>query len=410
MRRMLRVVPVVLLLVLSGLHFPQVAGAQGQVYTDTMDSEAAGLLSTQSSTPGVTYTYQNGQFLIQATEPAFQGELISFIGVPEMSDVRVTVDAALGGDANNKYVFVGCRANDTSDGYSLAVAPASGQAILFRADPDDDVVLQRLTDTSLVNTGNANNQIGIDCTGNVITALINGQSVLSTTDDTYTTGTTFIGAGAGGDQADGLTVGFDNLSVTDLVGGTAPLQPTAVPSAPTVAAPTVAAPTVAAPTVAAPTVAVPTVAAPAPTEAAGSTLVPMTDPNVDPNGALSDAFMVSLYAEPVVADLGGAADVNIDNVRTLPAGVQLADFYAELHFTTPQVPAGTSYLVGFCFWVDPAGDCYDIYVQDDGTGISTWGYGNDLAGEGYETIQTGSVEPGTIDPAVGADNFLSITV
>ena len=68
----------------------------------------------------------------------------------------------------------------------------------------------------MVNTGNANNQIGIDCTGNVITALINGQSVLSTTDATYATGTSFIGAGASGDQVDGLTVGFDNLTVTDL--------------------------------------------------------------------------------------------------------------------------------------------------------------------------------------------------
>ena len=415
MRRMLRVVPVVLLLVLAGLYIPQSALAQGQVYTDTMDSAATGLLSTESSTPGITYSYQNGQFLVQATEPSFQGELVSFIGVPEMSDVRVTVDVSLGGDTAGKYVLVGCRANDTSDGYMLGIAPSSGQAILFRSDATDDIVLQRLTDTSLVNTGNANNQIGIDCTGNVITALINGQSVLSTTDNTYTTGTSYIGAGASGDQADGLTVGFDTLTVTDLGAGTTALSPTAISSAPTVAAPTVAAPTVAAPTVAAPTVAAPTVAAPTvaapePTEAAAGTSTQMRDPNVDPGAALSDAFLVSLFAEPVVDELGGAADVAIDNVRTLPAGVQLADFYAELHFTTPQVPAGTYYLVGFCFWVDPAGNCYDIFVQDDGTGASTWGYGYDSAGEGYETIQTGSVEPGTIDPTVGADNFLSITV
>ncbi len=88
----------------------------------------------------------------------------------------------------------------------------------------------------------------------------------------------------------------------------------------------------------------------------------------------------------------------------------MADFYTELHFTTPQVPAGTYYLVGFCFWVDPAGNCYDIFVQDDGTGVSQWGYGYDAAGEGYEILQTGDVAAGTIDPTVGADNFLSLTV
>lgn len=414
MHRVLRIVPVVLLLVLSGLSLPQVAGAQGQVYTDTMDSAATGLLSTQSSSAGITYSYQNGQFLIQASEPSFKGELVSYIGVPDMSDVRITVDVALGGDPNNKYVLVGCRANDTSDGYSVGVAPASGQAIIFRSDPGDDVALQQITDTSLINAGNANNQIGIDCTGNVITALINGQSVLSITDSTYASGTSFIGTGASGDQADGLTVGFDNLTVTDL-GGSTTLAPTAIPAAPTVAAPTIAAPTMAAPpllapTLAAPTLAAPTAAAAAPTVATTGSVTQMRDPNVDPDGALEDAFTVSLVAEPVVTDLGGAADVTINNVRTLPAGVQLADFYAELHFVTPQVPAGTYSLVGFCFWVDPAGSCYDIYVQNDGSGAATWGYGLDSTVAGYSTIQTGELVAGTIDPTVGADNFLSITV
>ncbi|MEZ4506514.1 MAG: hypothetical protein R2848_11900 [Thermomicrobiales bacterium] len=399
MRRLSRFVLAVLLLALAGLQTVSPARAQGQVYTDTMDSAETGLLGTASSTPGVTYSYQDGQFLVQASDPSFQGELVSFIGVPEMSDVRVTVDVALGGDTNNKYVLVGCRANDTSDGYMLGVAPVSGLAILFRADPDDDVVLQRLQDPALVNAGNANNQIGIDCTGNVITALINGTAALTATDSTYASGRVYIGAGASGDEIDGLAVGFDNLTVTDLSGGSN-LQPTAIPAAPTLAAPTAAAPTLA----------VPTTAPLAPTEASTSATTQMRDPNIDPAATLADAFNVSLYAQPLVADLGGSAEVTIDNVRTLPAGVQVAEFYAELHFTTPQVPAGTYYLVGFCFWVDPAGNCYDIYVQDDGTGISRWGYGYDVAGQGYDTIQTGDVTAGTIDPTPGADNFLSITV
>lgn len=417
MRRMVRIVSVVLLLVLSGLHLSYSVEAQGQVYTDTMDSAATGLLSTESSTPGVTYSYANGQFLIQATDPSFQGELISFIGVPDMGDVRVTVDVALGGDANNKYVLVGCRANDVSDGYMLGISPSSGQAILFRADPADDVVLQQLTDASVVNPGNANNQIGIECVGNVITGIVNGQAVLSVTDSTYAFGTSFIGVGASGQQVDGLMVGFDNLTVADLGAGTAPVQPTAIPAAPTeiptaptVAAPTVAAPTVAAPTVAAPTVAAPTVAAPSPTEAATGGDSQMRDPNVDPDGALSDAFMVSLYADPLVTDLGGATEVDIDNVRSLPAGVQVADFYAEMHFTTPQLPTGTYFLAGFCFWVDPAGNCYDVFVQEDGTGATQWGYGYASATEGYSLIDTGEAVAGTVDPTPGADNFLSVTV
>lgn len=402
MRHMARVLLVVVLLLLSGLQVSHSVAAQGQVYTDTMDSAATGLMSTQSGTPGITYSYQNGQFLVQASDPSFQGELVSFIGVPDMSDVRITVDVALGGDANNKYVMVGCRANDTSDGYSVGVAPASGQVILFRADPDDDVVLQRLTDTALVNTGNANNQIGIECIGNVITALINGQSVLTATDATYASGTSFIGVGASGDQTDGLTAGFDNLTVTDLGGATTTLQPTAIPSAPTVAAPTIAAPTVAAPTVAAPTVAVPTVST-----GEGSQI---SDPNVDPDGTLSDAFTISLESAPLVSDLEGEGEVTLDFVRTLPAGVQVVDFYTELHFVTPEVPVGTYYLVGFCFWYDAAGNCYDIFLRDDGSGNAQWGYGFDQVDGNYQTLASGALTPGTVNPTPGADNFLSLTV
>ena len=188
-----------------------------------------------------------------------------------------------------------------------------------------------------------------------------------------------IGVGANGQQTDGPTVAFDNLTVTDngnltlgprnadagnaAVGGETAGQPGAI-----------------------------------------------QDPAVDPEGTLSDAFAISLGTLPVADDLSGSADVESGSTYLLPAGVELTDFYAELYFTTPSLPAGGSYLVGFCFWVDVDGNCYDVYLQDNGGGDVVWAYGYYPASGSYQMIQNGSMPPGSVDPTIGATNFLSLTV
>lgn len=123
MRNRFSIIVVLLALACSIIRIPLPAIAQGQVYPDTMDAQAAGLRATASDDPAITYTYQNGQFLVQATEPSFQGELTSCAGVPEMASSRLTIDVSLGGDTNGKYVLAGCSSSATSDGYALGLAP-----------------------------------------------------------------------------------------------------------------------------------------------------------------------------------------------------------------------------------------------------------------------------------------------
>lgn len=377
---------VLMLFAVSGLAGGAPVLAQGVTYTDPMNSAVTGLLSTESSDPATTYAYQNGQYLVQAFDAAFEGELTSYLGVPEMASSRLTVDAAIAGDTEDKYVMAGCRAAGNNDGYAFVVFPGSGVLVLYRVDAGESVVLARMTDANLVNPGNANNQIGIDCWTGIMTGIINGEPVLSTFDDTYAFGQSYIGAGAGGTQSDGLTVGFDNLTVTDngnlALGSEDPTPPV-----------------------------VPTLGAP-PLAETGQ-MAPIRDPHIDPDGTLSDAFAVSLGMSPVVNGLSAADDVDIDSVTSLRARVQLADFYTELYFPTPSVEIGTDYLFGFCFWSDPAGNCYDIYVRSANGGLAEWYYGYDPVEENYQTIDSGtmrSLPPGTIDPTIGATNFLSLMV
>ncbi len=63
---------------------------------------------------------------------------------------------------------------------------------------------------------------------------------------------------------------------------------------------------------------------------------------------------------PVVSGLSAEKELPFNTVGSLPVGVQLADFYAELYFPAPSMPAeppSANYLIGFCFWADAAGNC-----------------------------------------------------
>lgn len=383
MRRASLCLSLALALVLSTFAGLVPVSAQGQVYTDTMDSAETGLLSTDTWDPSISFTYQGGQFVVNVQQPAYQGDITSTLNVPELASSRLTVDATIAGEPANKYFFAGCRHSDAGEGYFFGYMPATGYLFLWRRDAGGDVDLAQQTDPSLIAPAGTTSQVGIDCWTNIMTGSVNGQPVLSAFDDTYTVGRPTIGVGANGQETDGLSVAFDNLSVTDngnlALGDVTPvatLEPTTAAAA---------------------------------VEATGE-MAPIQDPAVDPGGTLSDAFTVSLEQEPVASELGGDIDVGLDSVQWLAAGSQMSDFYAEFYYTTPSLPANTSYLVGFCFWTDPDGNCYDIYLQDLGAGAATWGYGYDPAVGDYQSIETGDLPPGSVDPTPGATNFLSLTV
>jgi len=378
MRRIRSVIVLLLVLIGAGFPLPDVGLAQGTVYTDTMDSAETGLLSTETFDPTISFTYQNSQFVVDVQQPSFRGDITSILNLPEMASSRLTVDAFIEGDPANKYVIAGCRRTDAGEGYYFGYLPATGEIIIWRRDSTGDTNIAQSVDPSLIAPANTMYQIGIDCWTGIITGIVNGQPVASAFDATHAVGLPFIGLGANGQETDGLKVAFDNLTVTD--NGNLELGPETPVWEPT---------------------------------AVGATTgqsTPMRDPAVDAAGALSDAFTVSLESAPVVSGLGGDADVDLDGLAKLPAGVQLADFYAEIYYTTPALPAGTTYLVGYCFWTDSAGNCYDIYLQDHGNGTATWGYGYDSASGDYQQLQSGELPAGSVDPTPGATNFLGLTV
>jgi len=251
------------------------------------------------------------------------------------------------------------------------VHPENGSVALWRSNFDGTFTgLSSVEVSPAVLTGSASNHIAIDCQQNLITGSVNGQALVSATDDTYAAGQSYIGAGAGGATVDGLLAGFDNLTVTDH-GGAVSVGPGQI------------------------------------TTAAQDGMMPITDPRVDPQGTLDDALWVAITEDPSANQLAGSADLG-DEFRNMPANVALSDFYAELYFTTPpQYPVGT-WAVGFGFWSDAAGNFYDLFMQVD-NGVATWNLGQGTAG-GYQVLQSGPLPAGALDLTPGAVNNLTFMV
>ncbi|HET9662070.1 MAG TPA: hypothetical protein VFP05_17220 [Thermomicrobiales bacterium] len=140
---------------------------------------------------------------------------------------------------------------------------------------------------------------------------------------------------------------------------------------------------------------------------------PITEPWVDPDDTLGDAFFVSLESDPVASEIEGTTQLQPDEYKLLPADVALTDFYAELYYLTPALPEGGEFSVGFCFWVDANGGCYDIVIQVDTEGNAIVGSGfMPAVGQGdYRAMtMTTTLAAPQMDPTPGAENTLSVVV
>ena len=161
--------------------------------------------------------YKNGQFIAQAVNTFFQGEIFSFATTPDLVNVTTAVDMGIGGaDEREIYGFVGCRAGLNDEGYLFLLEPTTGRAALWRQDAGGAVLLAETFVKHLVTPGVSQfNRIAIDCYDSQISGAINGTVVLSEIDSTYGYGLSYVGIGNTGGTADNLFGVFDNLVVTD---------------------------------------------------------------------------------------------------------------------------------------------------------------------------------------------------
>ncbi len=353
---------------------------QNAAYTDTMDSEADGLLSTVSPDPAiVSFAYQDGTFVMQAPNQASPKEILTDIKTPSLEGTQVLFDVSISGDVNLKYVVVGCRAGPGHTGYQLAVDLDTAEATLRSRDGEFSQVLDRTDEPFALNSGATMNQIGIVCEDTRISAIVNGVTVLTAFDPVYTDGYSYLGVGSKVGASGGLTATFDNLTVADL-GGTGFEGNAGVNHA------------------------VPEPAVPESTDESQM----LADPLSDPEAMFTLTSIMSVLSPPTGGPAGGSIDLLPGEASTLPLGVQLEQFYAFTKFVTPQTPEGL-WLYSFCFWADASGSCTEVFVQSDGV-TANWGLGYYPADGTYALWDSGDVPAGAIDLTPGAENVMSLVV
>jgi len=351
------------------------AAAQSAAYTDTMDSEADGLLSTESSDPAIiSFAYQDGTFVVRAPEQAVPKEILTDIKTPSMAGTQVLFDVAISGVVLLKYVVVGCRAGPGHSGYHLMVDLDTAEATLSSRDGEHSLDLDRTEAPVPLNPGATMNQIGIECQDTRISAIVNGVTVLTAFDAEYTDGSSYLGVGSRVGAIGGLSATFDNLTVADLgssgfdgdTGDDHVLAP------------------------------------------AGAAPVLMAPP-YDPEAAYVQSAITSVLSPPVTDPIRRTGPVGPNQAANVPLGVQLDELYAELTFWTPlSSPAGV-WMFGFCFWVDPKGSCTDLFVQSDGASAH-WGLGSFSATGDYTLLDWGDMPTGSVDLTPGAHNVVAVVV
>ena len=378
------------LLGMLGLAPPRLAAtyAQGAVYTDAMDSPATGLLRSEATTDARS-AYQNGQFVIQTVNAGYSGDLAAFPAVPSLPDVSVAVDVSVAPDLTGKYAFVGCRGSNTS-AYLFELHPDTRSVNLWRLDSDNMVSLGAATDVAAANAGSDNNRLEIRCVGNTITGLINGQQVLTAQDATYSSGDVFIGTGKDATTTDVLLTGFDNLTITELGGSNTITQPTQAAVPPTQVAVPPAVPTVA-------------------MGGDQTGLTPITEPSVDPAATFRDAQRASVGGVPLLLQKDDIPfQLTTGIVKTVDTGMQLTDFYAELHFQVQSDITGSGLLFSYQFWSDGNDNGYQFAIGQSAS-VSSWLLAYDGPG-GHQDIAKGDIPTGAIDLTPGAANVMCLAV
>ncbi len=353
------------------------ATAQSATYTDTMDAEAEGLISTASPDPAnVSFAYQDGMFVVQAPNQAAPKEILTDIKTPSMAGTQVLFDVSIDGDVNLKYVVVGCRAGPGHSGYQLAVDLDTAEATLRSRDGEHSWVLDRTEAPVPLTTGATMNQIGITCEDTRISAIVNGVTVLTAFDTEYTVGSSYLGVGSRVGAIGGLMATFDNLTVADL-GSTGFESSTGDGHE----------------------------LAPAPSNAPQA----LTAPPYDPEAAYVQSAITSVLTPPVTEPIRRTGPVAPNQAANVSLGVQLDELYAELTFWTPQPSPSGLWLFGFCFWVDPSGSCTDFFIQSNGA-VAHWGLGSYSSTGDYTLLDWGDMPAGSVDLTPGAHNVMAVVV
>jgi hypothetical protein len=154
--------------------------------------------------------YIDGQYEIRNGLRDFDSRGAAVPG--QFADTTIAIDARVYGGPANRIVHVGCRRSLTAGqetGYVFGIRPEIGRFLLARAQPSGSLTPLVDQPSTAINRADAFNRLELTCSGSTITAAVNGVTVATVQDTTFTSGALRFGVGGSG-----ATARFDNLVVT----------------------------------------------------------------------------------------------------------------------------------------------------------------------------------------------------
>src|SRR6476469_3589809 len=89
----------------------------------------------------------------------------------------------------------------------------------------------------------------------------------------------------------------------------------------------------------------------------------LTDPRLDPNGALRDARAYALATDPVAGPLRTEFHLDPAGLNLLAGGVTLSDFYVRTKYFTPNNQPAGAWTIGIAFWAQSESGYYDFLIR-----------------------------------------------
>ncbi len=178
------------------------------IFRDDFSSESSGWEVGEYDTGSVGY--RGGVYVVSAIE---NGSTMWGVANRSFDNIVIEVDAtqvAAGPESNNDYGIV-CREQEGSgDGYYLLIS-GDGFASIYKATAGSFETLVEWVESDAVKQGNATNHLKAVCDGSRLELFVNGTSVVSAQDTTYTVGDIALTATTYEDSP--TEIHFDNLAV-----------------------------------------------------------------------------------------------------------------------------------------------------------------------------------------------------
>ncbi len=320
------------------------------ILSDTFDDLETGVIPPfEGGTDDLIAEYDAGVYDIDALAEDFTGPMVIPFG-DAYTDVTVAVDAVLTGgtiDLPGRYIFLTCRTGEDGGGYRLEFRPQLSTVILRK--------LQNGAGQQLAN-GDFNQgepttesaRIEMGCHGSTISALVNGEQVVSTEDPDFTEGGLELGGGVYTVSSGRVSVDFDNLavSVPNALAPTVEPEPTPEPEPAETPLPTPE-----------PTATEAPLPAPEPEIDRSAVLVPVNQLRSD---VTADSPVYGPAEGEITQVVGGSLDANYTSVL-------VENFVAQITFGNPADTASGQWDFGLGFRQDSAGNHWRIIVRSDGT-------------------------------------------